>query len=102
MPMHEHRGMAGQCPCQRRALFRLHDQEIRCAEFVVLVPERHVLADGRAQMKHGHERNAGDAERHDRRRVMMADRHDVGTRLKDAAVDDALGIKVRRRLLYRL
>ena len=51
------------------------------------------FADGGAEMKHRHDRLAGDAERQHRRGVMMADRHDVAARLIDAAVNDALGIE---------
>ena len=47
-------------------------------------------------VEHRHEGNAGDAERHHRGRVVMADRHDVGPRLVDAAVDHALGIEPHR------
>jgi hypothetical protein len=77
--------------CERAALLRLDHQEIGVPELVMLVPERHGLAHGGPEMKDRHDRHARDGERHHRRRMVVAHRHHVGPRRKDAAVNDALG-----------
>src|SRR5208283_2136071 len=101
MAIHQHRRMLPERSRQRMALLLLHDQKVRVAELVMLVPERRLLAHRRAEMKDRQDRFAGNAERHDRRRVMMADRHDVLARLIDAAVDDALGVEMHLGRLHR-
>ena len=50
-----------------------------------------------AEVEHGHERHAGNRERHDRGRMMMTHRVHVRPRLENLAVDDALRIGPRHR-----
>ena len=92
--VHQNGGMGSERPRQRMPLLLLDDQKIGVAEFVLLIPERHVQPARGAEMKHRNDRLAGDAERHHRRRVVMADRPDVAARLIDTAVNDAFGIEV--------
>jgi hypothetical protein len=87
---------------ERAPLLRLHHQKISVAELVALVPERHVLADRGAQVKHWHDRHARDRERQHGRRMMMNHRHHVGPRLIDAAMNDTLGKELLGRRLHRL
>ncbi len=94
MAVHQHRVMPPERARQRMAFLLLDDQEIGVAELVVLIPERQVFAHRCAEMEHRHDRLAGDGERHDRRRVVVAHRHDVAARLIDAAVDDPLGVEM--------
>ena len=99
--VHQHRRMRSERARQRVALLLLDDQKVRVAELVVLVPKRRMLAHRRAEMEHRQDRLAGDGERHDRRRMVMANRHDIAARLIDAAMNDALGVKMRVRRLHR-
>ena len=87
---------------ERTPLLRLDHQHIGVAELVALVPERHGLPTGGAEVEHGHDGNAGDAERHHGRRMVMAHRRHIETRLIDAAVDHPLGIELDGRRHDRL
>src|SRR5262249_28635406 len=70
-------------------------QKIGVAELVMLIPERRLFPHRGAQVKDRHDRLAGNAERHDHGRMMMAYRDDVAPRLINGAVNDAFGIKQR-------
>src|SRR5262249_26625783 len=76
-------------------LLRLYHQKIGVAELVMLIPERRLFPHRGAQVKDRHDRLAGNAERHDHGRMMMAYRDDVAPRLINGAVNDAFGIKQR-------
>ena len=93
MAPHQNHPVRAERLCQRLAFLRLDHQHVGVAEFVSAVPEWRRRAEHRAHVEHRHELDAGDAERQDRRRVMVADRVDVGPRLVDAAMDHALAIK---------
>src|SRR6516164_9491599 len=57
-------------------------------EFVILIPERRLLAHRRAEMENRRDRLASDAERHHRRGMVMAHRKHIAAGLIDAAVND--------------
>jgi hypothetical protein len=102
VPVHQDGGMLTKRASERASLLRLDNQKIGRAEFVVLIPERRLLAHRRTKMKNRDDWLAGDTERHHRRSVMMAHRDHVATRLIDAAVNDALGIEQRFGRSHRL
>ena len=88
---HQHGRVGPKRTRERAALLRLDHQQIGVPELVVLVPERHGLAHGGAEMKDRHDGNASDRERQHRRGMMMAHRRYLGPRRKDATVNDPLG-----------
>src|SRR5262245_40609499 len=88
VPAHEYHGVRPERARERASLFRLGDQQVGVAELIMLIPERRYRADRRAKMEYRSNRLAGDAERHHRWRVMMANRDDIATRLIDATVND--------------
>src|ERR1700683_4829354 len=92
--------MSAQRVRERAALLRLHDQKIGIAELVMLIPERHLLAHGCAEMKDRNDRHTRDGKRHDRGRMVMTDGHDIGARLIDATVNHALGVEMHLRWLH--
>ena len=99
---HQHHRMVTERPGERAALLRLDHQHVGVAELVGLVPERRLRSHRRAEMEHGDQINAGDAERHDGGRMMVDHRVHVGPRLVNATVDHALGIEGHRRRADRL
>ena len=94
---HHHDRMAAERARERGALLGLHHQQVGVAELVAAVPERRVPTHRGAEMEHRHERHAGDRERHDRGRMVVAHGIHVGARLEDLAMDHALGIRTRHR-----
>src|SRR5262249_15400422 len=82
-------------PGRASPLLRLYHQKIGVAELVMLIPERRLFPHRGAQVKDRYDRLAGNAERHDHGRMMMAYRDDVAPRLINGAVNDAFGIKQR-------
>src|SRR5579875_1368866 len=101
MPLHEHQEALPEGARERRTLLRLDHQHVGVAELVALVPERRPNAAHRAEMEDRHIVGAGGKQRHEGGAVMMAHRHDVGTRLVDLAMDDALGILADAGLAHR-
>src|SRR5258708_28721959 len=86
-------------PGERGAFGRFHHQQIGVAEFIAAIPERRERPHGGAEMKHRHDRIAADAEWHHGWRMMMAHRNYVRPRFENLAMDDALGVELRRRWL---
>src|SRR5215467_321672 len=93
VPSHQDHPMRSKGARQRLSLFGPRYDQIGVAEFVTLIPEWDHGAHRRAQMIDRLQRGAGNAERHDRTRMMVADGMHVGARLVDAAMDDALAIE---------
>jgi hypothetical protein len=87
---------------ERTAFLGFDHEHVGVAELIALVPERHRLSAGSAQVKNRNDRNARHAERHHRRRMMVADGHHIRSRLVDAAMDDTLRIELHRWRLDRL
>ena len=76
------------------ALVHGADQQVGVAELGVLVPDRHLVADGGAHVHQRPHLVPGDAVGNDARAVIVDHRHHVGPRLIGAAVDRALGVEV--------
>src|SRR5215470_14541403 len=93
VPSHQDHPMRSKGARQRLSLFGSCNDQIGVPEFIALIPERNQGAYRRAQMIDRLQRDAGNAERHDRTRMMVADRMHVGARLVNAAVNDALAVE---------
>src|SRR5580704_8507319 len=85
---------------ERRAFLWSYHEEIGVAEIVAAVPERRERARRGAEVENRRHRLAADAERPHGRRVMVADRGYVRTRLVDFAMNDALGIELDGRWIH--
>ncbi len=93
VPAHQHDPIFAERARERGAFLRLRHDQAGVAEVVARVPERRSRAHAGAEVVDRLELHAGNAERQDRRRVMVADRVHLRPRLVDLAVDDALAVE---------
>jgi len=92
VPAHHHDRMFPERARERGALLRLHHQQVGVAKLVAAIPEWRALPHCGAEVEHRLKRHAGNRERHDRGRMMMAHGIDVRPRLENLAMDHALRI----------
>jgi hypothetical protein len=73
MAAHQHHPVLPERPRQRGSLLGRGDQQIGVAELVTAVPEGRFVPHRRADVKHRHDRHAGDTERQDGGRMVVTD-----------------------------
>src|SRR5215471_13256451 len=78
VPSHQDHPMRSKGTRQRLSLFGPRNDQIGVAEFVALIPERDHSTHRRAQMVDRLQGDAGNAEWHDRTRMMVANGMNVG------------------------
>ena len=103
MAAHQRDVVAGEAARQVASVVHVAHQEVGVAELVGDVPHRHVRADEAAGVDHrAQRRRLGDAERECVLGVRMHDGLDVGPRLEDRGVDEALEVERTRLVAHRL
>src|SRR5215470_8523515 len=102
MAAHQHNPARPQRACKRSTLLRFGHDQSGVAKIVARIPKRHGLTERGAEMENRLELHTGNAERQNRRRMVVTHRVHVWARLVDTTVDHPLAVESRVGLLQRL
>src|SRR4030095_14375917 len=91
MSTHQSRRLVGPGSGGRLAQPGLLNEHVTHAGYVADLEDWHALGDERALMIDGPQRNAGNAERNQRRRMTVDDGVDITANLVDLAVNEQIG-----------